>query len=154
MRLRLCNGIVVRMKKMNRNYHELIRLSSFDERFEYLRLRGHVGEETFGFDRYLNQAFYNSAEWKRIRNQVIARDLGCDLGIEGRELYSNIIVHHMNPISKADIIESSDLLMDPDFLITVSLDTHNAIHYGDETLMKRDLLVTRKKNDTCPWRVT
>lgn len=135
-----------------KTYKELSRLHTFEERFRYLQLKGSVGNETFGFDRYLNQGFYNSAEWKRIRTQVIARDLGCDLGIEGHELHDGIFIHHMNPIGKADIIESSDLLMNPEYLITVSRDTHNAIHYGDDSILKRNSIVTRERNDTCPWR--
>ncbi|MCM1223494.1 MAG: hypothetical protein NC548_54495 [Lachnospiraceae bacterium] len=136
---------------MTRCYSELVLIKSFRERYEYLRLGGKVGEETFGFDRYLNQAFYKSLQWRRERDQVIARDNGCDLGVPGYEINGKIIIHHMNPVSVRDIREQSDTLLNPEYLICVTLDTHNAIHYGDESL----LLVTpstRSKNDTCPWR--
>lgn len=134
-----------------RTYSELILLPTFEERFEYLRLDGIVGEETFGFDRYLNQQFYRSAKWKRIRDEVIIRDRGCDLGVEGFEIYGKILIHHMNPISAHDIRTMSDLLIDPEYLISTVHNTHNAIHYGDA-----NLLITapmeRRPNDTCPWR--
>ena len=134
-----------------RTYSELIKLRTFEERYEYLKLNGKVGEETFGFDRYLNQIFYRSKEWASIRDQVIIRDCGCDLAAEGYEIYGKILIHHMNPITKADILERSDLLLNPEYLICVSKRTHDAIHYGD-----RDLLTTgpieRTRNDTCPWR--
>ena len=134
-----------------RTYSELIKLRTFEERYEYLKLNGKVGEETFGFDRYLNQIFYRSKEWASIRDQVIIRDNGCDLAAEGYEIYGKILIHHMNPITKADVLERSDLLLNPEYLICVSKRTHDAIHYGN-----RDLLTTcpieRTKNDTCPWR--
>lgn len=136
---------------MIRTYSELMILDSFEERYEYLRLGGNVGEETFGFDRYLNQIFYNSDEWKKIRREVILRDGGCDLGIPGREMDKHIIIHHMNPISKSDILERSDLLLNPEYLICTIKSTHDAIHYGDKNLLITGP-VERKKNDTCPWK--
>lgn len=134
-----------------RTYSEIVQLSTFEERYRYLRLLGAVGKETFGFDRYLNQLFYRSPEWKEVRNQVIIRDNGCDLGIEGREIQGHVLIHHMNPITAEDIRERSDLLLNPEFLITTVHNTHQAIHYGDESLL---ILTptTRSRNDTCPWR--
>lgn len=134
-----------------RRYSEMILLSSFEERFEYLRLDGAVGAETFGFDRYQNQAFYNSPEWKRIRDKVIIRDNGCDLGIADREIGRHIIIHHMNPITVEDIRLATETLLNPEFLICVSHETHNAIHYGDVELLPKDF-VPRSPNDTCPWK--
>lgn len=136
---------------MIRTYSELITLPTFEERYRYLRLGGKVGKETFGFDRYLNQVFYSSEEWKRIRRDVIIRDFGCDLGVEGFEIYGRIIVHHMNPITKDDIISRSKFLLDPEFLICTSHNTHEAITYGDESLLAL-LPIERTKNDTCPWK--
>lgn len=134
-----------------RTYSELITIPTFEERFNYLKLGGRVGEETFGFDRYLNQMFYKSKEWQSIRDHVIIRDLGCDLGIEGREIVGKILVHHMNPITTKDIIEYSKLLIDPEYLICTVKNTHDAIHYSDESLLIKDPII-RRKNDTCPWR--
>ena len=134
-----------------RTYSELIQLPTFEERFDYLRLDGVVGKDTFGFDRYLNQQFYRSSEWKRIRNQVIVRDNGCDLGIDEYEIHGRILIHHMNPISIEDLRYMSDLLMNPEYLICVSHRTHNAIHYGDERLIVT-APIERSQNDTCPWR--
>lgn len=134
-----------------RTYSELIKLPTFEERYIYLRLGGRVGETTFGFDRYLNQMFYKSDEWLAIRDKVIVRDNGCDLGIEGREIESSILIHHMNPISKKDILERSDFLLNPEYLICTIKNTHDAIHYGDENLLIKDP-IERRKNDTCPWR--
>lgn len=134
-----------------KTYSELSRLKTFEERYQYLRLNGSVGRETFGFDRYLNQVFYRSQKWKSIRNQVIIRDNGCDLGIEGRDINGRILIHHMNPISLDDIVNESDLLLDPEYLICTVHSTHNAIHYGDENLLILDPIV-RSKNDTCPWK--
>ena len=134
-----------------RTYSELIQLPTFEERFDYLRLDGVVGKDTFGFDRYLNQQFYRSSEWKRIRNQVIVRDNGCDLGIDEYEIHGRILIHHMNPISIEDLQHVSDLLMNPEYLICVSHRTHNAIHYGDENLIV-SAPIERSQNDTCPWR--
>lgn len=136
---------------MIRTYSELITLKSFEERYEYLRLGGKVGEETFGFDRYLNQIFYKSDEWKKIRREVILRDNGCDLGISGREIDKHIIIHHMNPISKADILYRSEMLFNLEYLICTLKSTHDAIHYGDRRLLVMDP-VERRKNDTCPWK--
>lgn len=134
-----------------RRYSDMIQLSTFEERFEYLKLGGAVGTTTFGFDRHLNQAFYNSPEWKRIRDKVIIRDNGCDLGIEGREIGRRIVIHHMNPITVEDIQLVTDVLWNPEFLICVSHETHNAIHYGDADLLLKDY-VPRSPNDTCPWK--
>lgn len=134
-----------------KTYSELSRLKTFEERYQYLRLNGSVGRETFGFDRYLNQVLYRSKKWKSIRNRVIIRDNGCDLGIEGREINGRILIHHMNPISLDDIVNESDLLLDPEYLICTVHSTHNAIHYGDENLLILDPIV-RSKNDTCPWK--
>lgn len=133
-----------------RRYSDLCRLKTFDERFEYLRLNGVVGESTFGFDRYLNQHLYRSSEWKKIRNEVIVRDDGCDMGLADYPA-NRIIVHHMNPLSVEDLENRSDLIFNPEFLICVSFNTHNAIHFGDETLLPK-LPVERKPGDTCPWR--
>lgn len=134
-----------------RTYSELIKIPTFEERFEYLNLDGKVGEETFGFDRYLNQVFYKSDEWKSIRNEVIIRDNGCDLGIEDREIHGRIIIHHMNPITVDDIIHRNEDILNPEYLICVADNTHKAIHYGDEDLLIKDF-IERTKNDTCPWR--
>lgn len=136
-----------------RTYSEMIRLSTFEERFEYLRLNGKVGIDTFGFDRVFNQRFYKSAEWLRVKDQVIVRDYGRDLGIEGYEIYGQrIIVHHMNPIMLEDIKCSTEFLLNPEYLITTTHSTHNAIHYGDVNLLQKDPVV-RSKNDTCPWKL-
>lgn len=129
----------------------MIKLPTFEERFEYLRMGGIVGESTFGFDRYLNQDFYRSIEWRTARRKVILRDNGCDLGVEDRELTGRIIVHHMNPITVEDILHSSDFLLDPEYLITTCDLTHNAIHFGDANLLPQPP-VERRPNDTCPWR--
>lgn len=134
-----------------RTYSELISFKTFKERYEYLRLGGRVGEETFGFDRYLNQMFYKSDEWRSVRDKVILRDNGCDLGIAGREIHSRILIHHMNPITKDDILHGSQYLLDPEYLICTIKNTHDAIHYGDESLLFPELIV-RTKNDTCPWK--
>ena len=134
-----------------RTYSELSQLATFEERYRYLRLGGYVGKETFGFDRWINQMFYKDPKWLKVRDIVIMRDNGCDLGIEGREIYSRIIVHHMNPITKADILDRSKFLLDPEYLICTVKNTHDAIHYGDESLLIT-LPIERSKNDTCPWR--
>lgn len=134
-----------------KTYTELSKLSTFEERFEYLKLNGVVGESTFGFDRYLNQIFYRSQRWKNVRDYVIIRDLGCDLGIEGYEIHDRIIIHHMNPLTRQDIEKESEYLLDPEFLITTVHHTHNAIHYGDDSLLLKTP-VERTKFDTCPWR--
>lgn len=135
-----------------KTYSELIALPTFEERYEYLRLNGRVGEDTFGFDRYLNQNFYRSAEWRRTRDRVIVRDNGCDLAIDDRIIYGKILIHHMNPITDKDLFNLSDILLDPEYLICVSHNTHNAIHYGDGERLVKDPIV-RTKNDTCPWKL-
>ena len=135
-----------------KTYSELIALPTFEERYEYLRLNGRVGKDTFGFDRYLNQNFYRSAEWRRIRDRVIVRDNGCDLAIDDRIIYGKILIHHMNPITDKDLFNLSDILLDPEYLICVSHNTHNAIHYGDGERLVKDPIV-RTKNDTCPWKL-
>ncbi len=134
-----------------RSHSELVLLPTFEERFEYLKLGGQVGVDTFGFDRYLNQAFYRSAEWKRVRDAVIIRDNGCDLGIIGREIGGRIIIHHINPITVEDIQRASEFLLNPEYLVCVSHETHNAIHYGDSEQLPKDS-VPRFANDTCPWK--
>lgn len=134
-----------------RTYSELIKIPTFKDRFEYLRLDGKVGEETFGFDRYLNQIFYKSPEWKAARDFVIIRDQGCDLAMEGHEIFGRILVHHMNPISIEDIVNRSKYLLDPEYLICTIKNTHDAIHYGDGSLLITGP-IERTKNDTCPWR--
>ena len=139
------------MKRIIRSYSELIKIPTFEERYEYLRLDGQVGVETFGFDRYLNQTFYKSKEWLSIRDQIIVRDNGCDLGVEGYEIHGRILIHHINPITKDDIIQRSRILLDPENLITTVKRTHDAIHYGDSNLLMR-APIERRKNDTCPWR--
>jgi hypothetical protein len=133
-----------------RTYSELSQLETFEERYRYLRLQDVVGRSTFGFDRLINQRFYHSNEWKRLRSFVITRDNGCDLGILGYEIYSGLLIHHMNPISLDDIKDGGDLLFNPEYLITTTLQTHNAIHYGDETLLPRGP-VERTKGDTTLW---
>ena len=141
-----------KVKQMSiRTYSELITLPTFKERYEYLKLDGRVGEETFGFDRYLNQAFYKSEEWRAVRDYVIIRDNGCDLGMEGHEIFGKILIHHMNPISKRDILDRSDLLLNPEYLISTIKNTHDAIHFGDENLLIV-APIERRKNDTCPWK--
>lgn len=134
-----------------RTYSELITLPTFEERYKYLQLNGIVGEETFGFDRYLNQNFYRSEEWKKIRDQVIVRDNGCDLGVEGYEIHGKIYIHHMNPITVEDLRQMTDYLLNPEYLIATTHTTHNAIHYGDESLLVT-APVERTPYDTCPWR--
>lgn len=134
-----------------RTYSELIQIPTFEERFQYLQLNGLVGKETFGFDRYLNQVFYRSAAWKRIRDQVIIRDNGCDLGIEDHAILGKVLIHHMNPINEEDILNATSILLNPEYLICVSHNTHNAIHYGDENLLIKAPII-RTKNDTCPWK--
>lgn len=136
---------------MIRRYSELIKYDTFEERYRYLKLDGSVGVETFGWDRYLNQQFYKSPEWKSVRDLVIFRDNGCDLGMDGYEIKGRIYIHHMNPMSVSDIQQNSDFLLNPEYLIVVSHNTHNAIHFGDENLFSR-APVERKKNDTCPWK--
>lgn len=138
------------MKMDIKTYSELKTLTTFEERFRYLKLNGQVGKDTFGFDRWLNQIFYKDPEWKSIRDYVIVRDNGCDLGIDGYEINGRILVHHMNPITKMDIVERSEYLLDPEYLISTVHRTHNAIHYGDESLLFT-MPIERTRNDTCPW---
>lgn len=137
--------------KSKRTYTELTKLKTFNERYEYLKLSGTVGEQTFGHERYLNQRFYTTPEWRAFRREVIIRDNGCDLGMEGRDILSRIEIHHINPITKEDILNRAPCLMDPENAICVSPDTHKAIHYGDISLIPQDV-VGRKPNDTCPWK--
>lgn len=137
---------------MIRTYSELSKLKTFEERFDYLRLDGQVGTDTFGFDRIFNQRFYKSAEWRRVRDIVIVRDNGCDLGIDGHEIHGQrILIHHMNPFSLEDLERRAEILLNPEYLITTIHSTHNAIHYGDENLIARSP-VERSANDTCPWK--
>ena len=139
-------------QKSIKTYSELVKLNSFEERYKYLKLEGKVGEDTFGFDRYLNQIFYKTDEWKSVRDYVISRDNGCDLGMSDREIkFGKILVHHMNPITKEDILNRSDILLNPEYLITTTKNTHDAIHYGSDDLLYQDP-VERYKNDTCPWK--
>ena len=140
---------------MIRTYSELITIPTFIERYRYLQLNDKVGEETFGFDRYLNQRFYKSKEWKDIRNHVITRDLGCDLAISTREIPDGlkILVHHMNPIGLYDIKFSTEYLLNPEFLITTIKRTHDAIHFGDDSLLFEEEPIIRSPNDTCPWKL-
>ena len=150
-----CETIAERVVRMStiRTYSELITFSTFEERFKYLRIGGFVGEETFGFDRYLNQLFYKSDEWLDVRNEVIIRDFGCDLGCRDHEIPDGVkvLVHHMNPITKQDIIDKTDFLINPEYLITTVKRTHDAIHYGDDSFLF-SLPVERTLNDTCPWK--
>lgn len=138
---------------MVRSYSDLIQLPTYEERLEYLRLRGTVGQDTFGFDRYLNQLFYRSAEWKRVRDIVIVRDNGCDLAMPGYEIGDKIFVHHMNPITINDIEDATEFLLNPEYLICVSKETHDAIHYGTDMAgyAERKKVVERKPNDTKLW---
>ncbi len=136
---------------MIRTYSDLFRLNTFEDRYQYLKLNGSIGEETFGFDRFINQNFYKSPEWKAVRDFVIVRDNGCDLGVEGYEIRGKIFIHHMNPILPKDIETRSEFLLDPEYLISTTHPTHNAIHYGDESLLIQ-APIERSKNDTCPWR--
>lgn len=133
-------------------YSELITIPSFEGRYDYLRLGGRVGDETFGYDRYLNQLFYTSEEWRNLRHKIIARDLGCDLAMDGYEIHGMILIHHINPITKKDILERSRKLFDPENLISTTKNTHDAIHYGDKTLLGQAPIV-RRPNDTCPWKL-
>lgn len=140
------------MTSIIRTYSELIKLETFEERFHYLELSGTVGAETFGFDRYLNQNFYTSDEWKRLRNQIIIRDNGCDLGVPGYDIHTVILIHHMNPISVKDVLAHNDFLINPEYLIATRLSTHNGIHYGDNSILQSYSVIERRPGDTCPWR--
>lgn len=138
------------MRQKLRTYRELNRIHTFEERFEYLKLGGEVGAETFGFDRWLNQDFYHSFEWKSVRALIIARDLGCDLGVDGYEIHEKLLVHHINPITPADLNDGAEIALDMDNLITTCHQTHNALHYGTESAIRRDP-VTRRPGDTKLW---
>lgn len=136
-----------------RTYSELIKLPTFIERYRYLKLSGRVGEETFGFDRWLNQVFYRSPEWKEVRREVLIRDNACDLAHPDHPYHGRMLIHHMNPITEKDIVNREDLLLNPEYLIAVTHQTHNAIHYGDETLLMPDEIIERTPYDTCPWKL-
>lgn len=141
------------MSRMTRSYDELSQLHTFKERFDYLKLDGSVGQKTFGVDRWLNQRFYReNPDWKHVRDMVIIRDCGCDLGIPGRDIYDHIIVHHMNPIDVHDILSVTQSLLNPQFLICVTHQTHNALHYGNDKFLIDSFFVVRKPNDMCPWK--
>ncbi len=137
---------------MFKTYTELIKLETFEERFEYLKLDGLVGAETFGSHRWLNQVLYQSPEWKQIRDRIIFRDRGCDLGVEGRDIFEHAYIHHLNPISKQQILDRDPILFDPENLITVSYQTHQAIHYSDKSILMLDP-IERFANDVAPWRI-
>ena len=132
-----------------RTYNELMQFRTFDERYDYLKLNGRVADLTFGFDRYINQVFYKSPIWLKRRDDIIVRDLGCDLGLDGYEIYKTIIIHHMNPICVEDIRDRTDYLLNPNYLITTCLNTHNAIHYGKQS---PNIITERRRGDTCPWK--
>ena len=134
-----------------KTYSELISIPTYEERFDYLKLEGVVGKDTFGYDRYLNQAFYNSPEWKRFRRDIIIRDNGCDLACEGYDIRGRIILHHINPLTQEDLINRKEALFNPENIICVSHNTHNAIHYGDANLLITGP-IERVANDTCPWK--
>lgn len=134
-----------------KTYSELITLPTFEDRFRYLQLKGRVGEDTFGYDRYLNQILYRSKEWKQLRHEIIVRDNGCDLACEDREIFGKVLIHHMNPITVDDIVNRDPKVFDPENLICTVHNTHNAIHYGDENLLYKEPII-RTKNDTIPWR--
>lgn len=136
---------------MNRTYSELITIPTYEDRFRYLQLKGAVGKDTFGYDRYLNQILYNSKEWKRFRDEIIIRDNGCDLAFEGYDIHGRILVHHINPITVDDVVNRNPIVFDPENVICVTHNTHNAIHYGDESLLIT-APVERTKHDTCPWK--
>lgn len=136
---------------MNRTYSELTTFDTFEERFEYLKLEGRVGRETFGYDRYLNQLLYKDKEWLRTRRDIIIRDNGCDLGIPGRQIHGKVLVHHIDPITVEDILNRHPKVFDPDNLVCTSLLTHNAIHYSDDSILPKDP-IERRPNDTCPWK--
>lgn len=134
-----------------RTYSELMQYQTLLDRYRYLKIGGKVGEETFGMDRYLNQQFYRSKEWRKLRDEIIIRDGACDLGLPDREITGRIIIHHMNPITKYDILNKTEFLLNPEYLICTLKRTHDAIHYGDESLLFNEL-VERSANDTCPWK--
>lgn len=134
-----------------KTYSEVIALPTFEDRFNYLQLKGRVGQETFGYDRYLNQILYNSYEWRKFRREIIVRDNGCDLACEGHEINGKALIHHINPIRVEDIINRNPIVFDPENVITTIHNTHNAIHYGDENLLIT-FPIERRQNDTCPWK--
>lgn len=136
---------------MKRTYSELMKLKSFEERFHYVELKGSVGKATFGYDRWMNQHFYTSPEWRRFKRQILIRDEGCDLGCDDHPIYGSVIVHHLNPITKEQIINHDPAILDPENVISVSSLTHNALHYGDIDLLPSKF-VERRPYDTCPWR--
>jgi hypothetical protein len=138
------------VEEVIKSYSELRRIDTFEERYHYLALRGVVGDSTFGFDRYINQQFYTSRQWRQLRHHIIARDNGCDLGVEGYEIHARLIIHHMNPLTANEIAQGDDDILDPEFLITTTHRTHNAIHYGDERLLPK-LHVDRSHGDTKLW---
>lgn len=140
------------MHQFSKKYSDLIKLETFEERFRYLKLEGAVGRDTFGFDRYLNQIFYKSQEWREARDYVIMRDNGCDLGVEGFEIFGRVIIHHMNPITMQDIERRNPDIFDPEYLICTTHKTHNAIHYSDESILTIKPIM-RTPNDTCPWKI-
>lgn len=137
---------------MIKSYSELKSLNTLEERFRYLSLKGKVGIETFGFDRYLNQKFYNSYEWRKLRDEILIRDNGCELGLNDFPIRGRILIHHMNPIKERDLVDLTDYVMNPEYLVCVSHSMHNAIHYGDDNILQRYFVVERKPNDTCPWK--
>lgn len=139
------------MTMRNKSYSELIQIPTYLERYRYLRIGGRVGKETFGYDRYLNQILYRTGEWKRFRRDIIVRDNGCDLACEGYTIYGNILVHHIDPITVEDVLRRDPMIFDPENVIATCLNTHNAIHYGDESLLVTDPII-RTKYDTCPWK--
>ena len=141
-----------KMIRMALTYSELMQLPTYEKRFNYVKMDSQVGKDTFGFKRYLNQKFYHSNEWRHIRDLVIARDNGCDLAIEGYEIHGRIYIHHLNPLREIDIIERTPYLLDPEYMVCVWQATHEAIHYGDAEYCKKDIVVERSKNDTCPWK--
>ena len=148
----LCVSILVLVKYMIRTYEEISKCRTFKERFEYLKLDGKVAHDTFGFDRYMNQYFYKSDRWKRVRDIVILRDDGCDLGVKGYDIHGKVIIHHMNPLNLDDIVNETEYLLNPNYLICTSHETHNAIHYGSYEMINKEP-IERVPNDTCPWKM-
>lgn len=151
MLLTLC-VLIVEALSMIRTYDELITIPTFEKRYEYLKLKSGVGVSTFGSDRYLNQVLYTSPEWKSFRNRIILRDNGCDLAMEDRAIFGNITIHHLNPITIDDVVNRNPMVFDPNNVVCVSHNTHNAIHYGDEKLLVPSKPNVRTPNDTCPWK--
>lgn len=151
MRYEIMRDMVIQMSTMNKCYSEVIRLPTFIERYQYLKIGGRVGDKTFGYDRYLNQILYRSPEWRKFRREIVVRDSGCDLACEGYEIVGKFLIHHIDPITVRDIEIRDSKIFDPENVILVSLNTHNAIHYGDEGLLITEPLA-RTPNDTCPWK--